>query len=296
MTGASERVELAGENGLRLAADAFGPPDGPPALLLHGLGQSRQSWGAAAARLGEQGWRAYTVDQRGHGDSDRPVESAYQHGDVAHDVAALCAALPEPPLLIGASMGGAAALFAQGRTDTQLFRGLVLVDITPDVDMEGGKRIIAFMTANPDGYASLEDAADAIGAYRGGRGRPSPAGLARVLREGADGRWRWHWDPRILDARKTWLDDPAAAEAYAQQMRAGMVAGTERLTAPCLLVRGGSSDVVTVEAAHKLLVLLPHARFVDVEDATHMVAGDRNDIFTATVLEFTTPLLQAARR
>ena len=174
-----EAVELAGEGGLRLVADAFGPRRGRPALLLHGLGQSRQSWGAAASRLAEQGWRAYTVDLRGHGDSDRPVASAYEHADVGRDVVALCAALAEPPLVIGASIGGAAALFAQSTTDEQLFCGLVLVDITPDVDMDGGRRIIAFMSANPDGYGSLDDAADAIGAYRGGRGRPSPPGWPR---------------------------------------------------------------------------------------------------------------------
>lgn len=287
---AVERVGLPGEGGLRLAADAYGPADGPPALLLHGLGQSRQSWGAAAQHLGAQGWRAYTVDLRGHGDSDRPLASAYAHTDVAGDVVALCAAVGPRPLVIGASMGGAAALFAQGGRDEQLFRGLVLVDITPDVDMDGGRRIIAFMTDNPDGYASLEAAADAIGAYRGGRGRPSPAGLSRVLRQGDDGRWRWHWDPRILDVRKTWLHDPAAADAYAATMRAGMVAGAQRLSAPCLLVRGGSSDVVTVEAARKLLELIPHAQFVDVADAGHMVAGDRNDVFSATVTDFAAPL------
>ena len=69
-----------------------------------------------------------------------------------------------------------------------------------------------------------------------------------------------------------------------------MLAGAARLRAPCLLVRGGSSDVVTPEAAAKLLELVPQARFVDVEDATHMVAGDRNDIFITTVLAFAAPL------
>ncbi len=179
--------------------------------------------------------------------------------------------------------------------DRQLFRGLVLVDITPDVDMEGGRRIIAFMAAHPDGYATLDDAAEAIGAYRGGQGKPSPAGLARVLRQGGDGRWRWHWDPRILDVRKTWLDDPAAAAAYARNMRAGMTAGADRLEAPTLLVRGGSSDVVTLDAARRLLELIPHAAFVDVADATHMVAGDRNDAFTTAVLDFAAPLLESGR-
>jgi pimeloyl-ACP methyl ester carboxylesterase len=291
VTGTVETVELAGEEGLRLVADVYGPFDGPPALLLHGLGQSRQSWGQAASRLGEQGWRAHALDLRGHGDSDRPDRSAYRHHDVGRDVVALCEALVAPPLVIGASMGGAGALVAQGTVDRQLFRGLVLVDITPDVDMEGGRRIIAFMAANPDGYASLEEASEAIGAYRGGRGKPSPAGLTRVLRQGDDGRWRWHWDPRILDARKTWLDDPASADAYAAEIRTGMTAGAARLTAPALLVRGGSSDVVTVEAAQALLGMIPHARFVDVADASHMVAGDRNDAFTTAVLDFAAPLL-----
>ena len=290
-----ETVELRGEAGLRLVADAYGPADGPPALFLHGLGQSRQSWGMAASRLGEQGWRAYAVDLRGHGDSGRPVESAYQHSDVGLDVLALCAELSEPPLVVGASMGGAGSLFAQGVADSQLYRGLVLVDITPDVDMEGGRRIIAFMSAHPDGYPDLETAAEAIGAYRGGRGKPSPAGLTRVLRQGEDGRWRWHWDPRILDVRKIWLDDPALADAYAARMREGMTRGADRLEAPVLLVRGGSSDVVTVEAAQALLRMIPHAGYVDVADATHMVAGDRNDAFAAAVLEFAEPLLRAAR-
>ena len=118
----AEQLELLGAEDLRLVADAYGPIDGPPALLLHGLGQTRQSWGLAAAKLGGQGWRACAVDQRGHGDSDRSATGAYEHADVAADVLALCAALKQPPLIIGASMGGVAALVAQGTVDRQLFR------------------------------------------------------------------------------------------------------------------------------------------------------------------------------
>jgi pimeloyl-ACP methyl ester carboxylesterase len=292
----SERTELRGHDGLRLQADAYGPAEGPPALLLHGLGQSRQSWGAAAARLGEQGWRAHAVDLRGHGESDRPTESAYEHADVGRDISAICASLPERPLVVGASMGGAGSLVAQGAHEDQLYRGLVLVDITPDIDMEGGRRIVAFMAASPDGYSDLDDAAAAIGAYRGGTGKPSAEGLARVLRQHEDGRWRWRWDPRILDARKIWLDDPAEADAYARRMRAGMALGAGRLRVPALLVRGGSSDVVTLDAARALLEMIPHARFVDVADATHMVAGDRNDAFSEAVLDFAAPLLRPGRQ
>jgi pimeloyl-ACP methyl ester carboxylesterase len=36
----------------------------------------------------------------------------------------------------------------------------------------------------------------------------------------------------------------------------------------------------------EFLELVPHARFVDVAGAGHMVAGDRNDAFTAAIMPF----------
>jgi pimeloyl-ACP methyl ester carboxylesterase len=51
--------------------------------------------------------------------------------------------------------------------------------------------------------------------------------------------------------------------------------------------------LVTRESAAKLLQMLLHARYVDVADASHMVAGDRNDVFSAVVLEFALPPLLA---
>ena len=281
---------LEGSQGLKLAADVFGPEGGPPALLLHGMGQTRQSWGQAGARLGAQGWRAYAIDLRGHGDSDWPAAYAYDNDDLAADVLALCRQLGTP-LLVGASMGGVCALAAQGTSEQQLFKGMVLVDIAPDVDMEGGRRIVNFMSAKPEGYADLDEAAEAIGAYRGGGRKPSTAGLTRVLKQRDNGRWYWHWDPRILEPRLGWLNDADAAAEYGQMMRTTMVGGAERLTVPTLLVRGGSSDVVSVAAAQALKEIVPQARYVDVADASHMVAGDRNDVFVDAILEFAAPLL-----
>lgn len=282
---------LHGENGLELAADAYGPPEGDPALFFHGSGQTRQSWGHAAQALAEQGWRVHTVDHRGHGDSARSPTGAYEHADVANDIVAICRSLDRPPLVIGASLGGGAALMALDKPEPPTYRGLILVDIAPTVDMAGAKRIVAFMSANPDGFATLEEASVAIGGYRGaGKGAPSPAGLARVLRRAEDGRWHWHWDPRLLDSRKVWLADPDAARAAQDRMRRAMLGGARRLDVPTLLVRGAISDVVSPDAARELVEAIPHARYVDVTDAGHMVAGDRNDAFTGEVLGFAASL------
>jgi hypothetical protein len=75
----------------------------------------------------------------------------------------------------------------------------VLVDIAPKIEGSGALRIIEFMQGNADGFASLEEAADAVAAYLPHRERPSDlSGLAKNLRALPDGRLRWHWDPRFL--------------------------------------------------------------------------------------------------
>jgi non-heme chloroperoxidase len=55
---------------------------------------------------------------------------------------------------------------------------------------------------------------------------------------------------------------------------------------PTLLVRGGLSDVLSEEGAQSFLAQCPHAEYVNVANAAHMVAGDRNDIFAESVIAF----------
>ncbi len=64
------------------------------------------------------------------------------------------------------------------------------------------------------------------------------------------------------------------------------MAAARRLTVPTLLVRGASSELVHEAHAREFLDLVPHACFVDVSGARHMVAGDRNDQFAAAILSF----------
>jgi non-heme chloroperoxidase len=156
--------------------------------------------------------------------------------------------------------------------------GLVLVDIVPKPQADGVGRIRRFMTANPDGFASLDEAADAIQAYSPHRPRPRDrSGLGRNLRLGDDGRWRWHWDPRILAAGnelQLLLDGQRAMVAAA------------KLSARTLLVAGADSDVVRQEDVVRFQALVPAAETVYVADAGHMVAGDRNDRFADAISGF----------
>jgi len=268
----------------RLAADVFGDA-GRPVLLLHGGGQTRHAWRRTAVALARAGWVAYAVDQRGHGDSEWITDGAYAFGDYANDIAAVAAELTRrhgvPPVTIGASLGGIASLLAAGEAVQPIFAALVLVDITPRVDLSGVTKVQGFMRAHArDGFASVEEAADAVAAYLPHRPRPrSNEGLKKNLRLHPDGRWRWHWDPRFLDGRRPVGGDRSEIEAR-------LMAAARRLAIPAMLVRGGASELVQEEHAKEFLALVPHARFADVSGARHMVAGDKNDRFSAAILEF----------
>jgi pimeloyl-ACP methyl ester carboxylesterase len=279
-----ERVEFAGAGGIRLTADAAGPVDGPPALLLHGGGQTRNAWGTTLESLAAAGWRAYTMDLRGHGESEWAPDGDYRIDAFTDDVATVACSFDQPPVLVGASLGGLASLTALGeRPGVALAAGLVLVDVAAQVEDAGRNRIGAFMQERMhDGFASLEEVADAVGAYNPHRPRPTDLnGLRKNLRE-RDGRFYWHWDPAFVNGR--WGTGVTGRSSLTEPGRLNAAAAA--LTLPTLLVRGRMSDLLSEEGAKHFLSLVPHAEFADVAGAGHMVAGDRNDVFNDAVVGF----------
>ncbi len=262
---------------IELVGDAEGDPRAPAVLLLHGGGQTRHSWSGTALRLAEAGFRAIALDLRGHGDSSWAGPRGYRIDDFAADLRAVVAEQGGAPALVGASLGGLTSLIAAGEPPRCACSALVLVDVAPHMDPDGRDRIGEFMRAKPEGFASLEEAADSVAAFLPHRKRPrSHQGLAKNLRRHPDGRWRWHWDPAFMGGGlEESADDPARFEAAARALRV-----------PTLLVRGGISDVVSKEGVRRFLEVLPSAETVDVADAGHMVAGDQNDPFSSAVVEF----------
>ena len=276
---------LTGANGLRLAADVGGPDDGPTVVLLHGGGQTRHSWAGTWRVLVDAGWHAWSLDLRGHGESDWSEDGDYSLDAFAGDIVAVTASLPSPPILVGASLGGLTSLVAvtEAPDPERVARALVLVDVAHRVEVAGRERIGAFMTGNIDGFASLEEAADAIAAYNPHRPRPTDlSGLAKNLRQRPDGRWVWHWDPRFVMGKFGSADETRASVIDPHRLEAAV----DALRLPALLVRGRSSDLLSEEGAQDFLARVPHAEFADVAGAGHMVAGDRNEIFNRAILDF----------
>lgn len=265
-------------DGLRLVAEVAGHVDAPKVLLAHGAGQTRAAWTRTCLALAKQGYRAIALDLRGHGESDWSAERAYQISDFANDLMIIANQLGGKPALIGASLGGLSGLLVAGELQTDCFSSLTLVDIAPRMERSGVDRVMEFMRAYSEcGFGSAQEAADAIADYMPHRERSSDnTGLDRYLRRSDDGRYRWHWDPALVDK----------LSKHDQGHMDRMERATAALILPVHLIRGRSSDLLSEDEAVAFVQAVKGARYTDIAGAGHMVVGDRNDAFTSAILSF----------
>ncbi|AJE44248.1 alpha/beta fold hydrolase [Streptomyces nodosus] len=113
--------------GIRLAYRLWGPPDAPPLVLLHALGESATDWEVVVPALARSR-RVYALDLRGHGRSDWPGE--YSLELMQTDVLRFLNALGLGPVdLIGHSMGGIVAYLLAENCPQRVSR-LVLEDVS----------------------------------------------------------------------------------------------------------------------------------------------------------------------
>jgi pimeloyl-ACP methyl ester carboxylesterase len=267
---------------LSLTADVAGPRNGSPVILSHGGGQTRHAWSRAVRALAKTGYRVVSVDLRGHGDSDWAEDGDYSLDALVDDLRSVIATLPVAPVLVGASLGGVASLLTIGEAlragGPSPARALVLVDVAPYIEPVGAEHVRAFMAEHLDGFASVDEVADAVERFNPNRLRPKdPAGLLRNLRHGDDGRLYWHWDPDFLRRQ-----DAGSLEA----MNARLADAASYIDVPVLLVRGQLSDIVSEASVSDMLQRIPHAQVADITGAGHMVVGDSNDAFNQALFDF----------
>ncbi len=282
MSAGPATVEFRADTSLTLVGDEWNrdrSADGLPTIvMLHGGGQNRFSWKNTGAVLAGHGFHVVALDARGHGDSDRAPDGEYTLDVLARDVTEVIAQIGRPVVLIGASMGGLTGIVVARTAGPDVVTKLVLVDVVPRVEEEGTHRIRDFMTRHIHGFATLEQAADAIAEYLPHRNRPRNLdGLKKNLRH-REGRWHWHWDPAFVTNISS---NPFVEIAKLEQ-------AAIELQIPILLIRGKLSDVVSQEGVEDFLAKVPRAEFVELSDAGHTAAGDDNDAFSEAVVAFVT--------
>ncbi|MCD2189384.1 alpha/beta fold hydrolase [Actinomycetospora soli] len=233
--------------------------DGPPVVLLHGLGGDAGFWTAGAARWAAE-FRVLTVDLPGSGSSPVPDGPATIEGfaDAVRDV--LDVAGVARTHVVGFSMGGlvaqALATGHPGRVDR-----LVLAS--------------TYAVMNPQARMFLDAVRDVVVA--GGTLRPVFPLVCP---------WLFSVDFLADPANAAWLtapeDDEPTAGWLAQYRAQQAFDGRDRLVdiaAPTLVVRGAEDRLVTAEDTAMLSRGIPDARAVTVEGAGHLVDVEAPDRF-----------------
>ncbi len=264
-----------------IIASEWGDNMNPLVIMLHGGGQTRHSWKGVAAKIANLGFHVIAHDLRGHGESFWDSDGDYTFDAHRDDLVKIIDQLGKKANLVGASLGGMISLSLAGHEEeSKHCSGLIMVDIGMRPNDEGSDRIVEFMRSGAKGFASVEEAADAVSGYLPHRERPKDiSGLKKNLRLKVDGRYYWHWDPLFL------TDRTGMGEVREERFKQ-LENSAKRITIPTLLVQGALSDILTDKEKEEFLNAVPHARFAEIQQATHMVVGDKNDIFAEAIVDF----------
>jgi esterase len=250
---------------------------GPPILFLHGGGLNAHTWDVVCVMLCDR-YHCIALDQRGHGDSEWSPAADYAVETQLTDIEGLIKQLQlVNPVLVGQSMGGLNSI-AYAIRHSQEMRGLVVVDVGPEINPAGTQRIREFAsTPELDSPEAFLERAVKFNPLR------NPAVLKRSLyynlRQTPMGKWALKHDQRR---------GPEEYARIATAQREQLAQQIPQISCPTLIVRGALSDVLTDGAADKFARSLSKGRWVRVENAGHNLQGDN----PAGLLEVLLPFLR----
>jgi pimeloyl-ACP methyl ester carboxylesterase len=237
--------------------------DGHPIVFLHGGGLNAHTWDIVALMLRDR-YHCIALDQRGHGDSEWSPAIDYGVDTQVQDVEGFIDCLKlEKPVLVGQSMGGLNSMAYAVRHSERL-KGLVVVDVGPEIEAAGTQRIREF--ASTPELASHEEFVERAVKFNPLRNRAVlRRSLFYNLRRLPNGKFALKHDQRRAS-------EEASRISAAQRER--LNGEVVKIACPTLIVRGALSDVLTDSAAEEFANSLPRARWVKVEKAGHNVQGD----------------------
>ena len=261
-------------NSLRLHYVEWGDMQATPMVCLHGLRAYGHWFDELAAAVSDR-YRGLALDQRGRGETDWAADGDYTREAYVSDVEAFVETLQlDRFILIGHSMGGLNAIHYAARHPERVL-ALGILDIGPEIDPAGMQRIRAELGETPAGFDSWQ-AAKAFLQMRHPKASEEnrQTRLTWMLKEDVDGRIAWRIDQAIFDPNLK-PDDPRQTWELLSQIRC-----------PTLILRGGESDVLSVDTCQKMLTRIPDGRWVDIPGAGHMVLEDNPEACNAALLDF----------
>jgi rifampin ADP-ribosylating transferase len=237
--------------GVRLPYVSIGSSSATPVILLHAWGESRRSFDRLMPMLADT-VHAVAVDQRGHGDADRP-RIGYSLASLAEDVGAFMDALAiSSAVLVGSSSGGYVAQQVAAITPHRV-AGLVLV-----------------------------------GSPRSLQGRPPFAAEIDQLADPVNEAWvrdSLTWFPRFHPVPEWYLEDrvsdgariPAHVwrETFNGLCDATPPTDAANISSPTLVLWGDRDELLAREQEEELVRAIPGSRMIVYADTGHLVLWEQ---------------------
>ncbi len=264
-----------------LAGLAWGSPDAPPVLCLHGWLDNAASFSAIAPLL--PGLRLVALDLPGHGRSAHraPGETYHFIDAVADAWEAILALGWSRPSLLGHSMGAAISSLLAG-TFPDKFEKLILLEGLGPLTANAADAPTRLANAITDGlrergknkraFASFEEAADRV-LLAAPMERSSAITLLQRGLVQVEGGWSWAADSRLRSPSRTRLTEEQVAAFFA------------RIACPTLVVRATQGWPIDVPTMERRLAQLKDVRVAELE-GRHHVHLDRATEVAAIVAPF----------
>jgi pimeloyl-ACP methyl ester carboxylesterase len=271
----SEHVRDITIEGRRVRYCDFGSGDGPPVVMIHGLGGSWQNWLENIPRVGQER-RVIAVDLPGHGDSEMPVEKMSISG-FGRTVDTLCERLElGPVVLVGNSMGGFTAAEVAIQFPARA-RGLVLVSAA-GITITNMRRQPTLTGARLVAMVGTWTATRADRLVTRRRIRPLLYGT--FIRHSTRIPSDLLYEITQSSGKRGWLDALDALTSYDFRDR------LPDIRCSTLIVWGAEDMLVPVRDAHEFERLIPQARKVVFDDTGHVAMIERPPTFNDTLVEF----------
>lgn len=239
--------------------------NGAPIVFLHGGALTAHTFDGVCLALRDR-YRCLSMDLRGHGDTEWPGEVDDSLDASARDLEGFIDNLRlERPVIVGMSRGALNGLTYAVRSANRL-RALVMIDMAPEIQVEGTARIAAF-AQGPESKGTPDDFVVHAVAHNPRRNPLVVRGTVLFnLRRLEDGSWTWKYDPRPGKA-------PSSQDRWERYARLWNELG--RVTCPTLIVKGGRSRILTEANAERLAHGVPNGRWLTIPDAGHAVQVDQ---------------------
>lgn len=246
-----------------MAVHEWGNASNPHVVVcVHGLSRNGRDFDVLADALASD-YRVLCPDVPGRGESDWFASA--EHYTIPHYIQALNAMLTEFGVQtydwVGTSMGGLIGM-VMAATPGSKMRRFVINDIGPVIERASLDRIAGYVGKTPmfPTYMALFEAVQPINATFGPLSDEQKHHMVKIsVQERADGQWEFKIDPKIGDAFRAGLKQPAA----------DMWPLWGAVKQPILILRGVNSDLLSAATLEKMVVTHPDAQAITIADTGH---------------------------